>query len=82
MMQTFKEPLQDKASRVQPGQEGEGGRRAVEEAGVSPGQVLQWGGWGQFGGWKSQSLITLALERMGGEEMETNMYRRLWGIRL
>lgn len=39
-MQTFKEPLQDKARRVEPGQGGEGGRLAVEEVGASPGQVL------------------------------------------
>lgn len=41
---------------MQPGLEGEGGRPAVEEAGVSPGQVLRWGGqagWGQCGGWKA-----------------------------
>lgn len=40
IMHTFKEPLQDKARREEPGQEGEGGRLAVEEVRVSPGQVL------------------------------------------
>lgn len=33
--------MQGKTRRVDPGQEDEGGRLAVKEAGVNPGQVLR-----------------------------------------
>lgn len=61
-MQTFKEPPQDKARRVEPGQGGEGGRLAVEEVGVSSGQVLVVGKAGWIGAvWSVQQLLGILL---------------------